>query len=324
MPRTGRPSNARRIDNLLTLMGLLSTAPGGRLPLATAADELGITVEEAEGLAYELSTLAVRSSGLRAAVTVEHGTIIYQGADELLPPIRLTADETLVLSHILGALDIDAELQDALSDALLPIGAEETAAAKKLVSSTAARGNVYSSLVEAIDLGIRCSILYRKASGDPMSGKLRTIDPLALSEEKGATYLRAWDVERDAMRTFRLDRIESLSFTDTSVERHGEARENLHDTLSASGVRTRLRFEQASAAESLSWAGISRIEHMDDGSAEVEVFVTDPSWLYRNVLAAEGSIEIVSPADMRAGLAAYAQTLKEGQRRSCAFLHSSR
>ena len=51
----------------------------------------------------------------------------------------------------------------------------------------------------------------------------RLIDPLRIATHGDQTYLIAWDVEVDAQRSYRMDKIEGLALTDDSVERHGNS-----------------------------------------------------------------------------------------------------
>ncbi len=65
----------------------------------------------------------------------------------------------------------------------------------------------------------------------------RTADPYALAHVGGAWYLRAFDHERRAMRTFRLDRIESLTILDATFVRRAD-NVRLRATLEEEGTLT--------------------------------------------------------------------------------------
>ena len=79
-----------------------------------------------------------------------------------------------------------------------------------------------------------CSIFYVKNTGCLLytSPRERLIDPLRIATHGDQTYLLAWDIEVDGQRSYRIDKIEGLSLTEDSVERHAPSTASLHDSLS--------------------------------------------------------------------------------------------
>ena len=322
MSRKGRPSKDSRIDDMLQLMTLVTVSPEGRVPLDAVARSLGTSEERVRELVLELSTLSVRSTGARAAVALQDGFVVNEGSEGLLPPVRLTPDEALVLSCVVEALDIDEGLRAELAETLFPAnpgGLRERAA--KTLASGSVRGRLYTSLVEACDVGIRCVIRYRKADGSPETS--RTVDPLSVSDDDGNTYRHAWGLNAGGGRRCRSDRSASVEYTDESVEDHGPCSESLRVSL-AGGVRATLRFKKGGAVSPLGWAGLESVEDDGEGYARATVMIADPSWLHRNVLAAGGDMQVLAPTELREGVERAADRMRELQRRSCACLHSSR
>lgn len=66
------------------------------------------------------------------------------------------------------------------------------------------------SLNDAITAGVSVRMVYHNTAGE--SGE-RTIDPLVLESRDALWYVRAWCHHRQALRTFRVDHIESLELT---------------------------------------------------------------------------------------------------------------
>jgi proteasome accessory factor C len=73
------------------------------------------------------------------------------------------------------------------------------------------------ALNEGIDQKRAVSILYHNKAGE--SGQ-RTIDPLVLESRDTAWYVRAWCHHRQALRTFRVDHIETVTVTEIAQGNH--------------------------------------------------------------------------------------------------------
>jgi len=102
--------------------------------------------------------------------------------------------------------------------AKLARGAAE-APAEPVVASTAARTPNFAALRAAIAAGRRVAFDYRGADG---TSARREVDPVRLDSTDADLYLRGWCHLREALRTFRLDRISGLTVLDTPIE-HGGA-----------------------------------------------------------------------------------------------------
>ena len=312
MAGRGRPSKEGRVSSLVRLMALSSASPTGRTSVARAASELGVTPETVRELVYELSTIGVRDSGARLPIALDGDDILYLGTDDLLPPVRLTEDEALALSYLLQTLDISPSLRSALESALFPPAEGDTTEGNLLASNTV-RGKAQALLVEACDLGIRCAISYCKPDGAKSS---RTVDPIGVEERNGSSYLLAWDIEAQAERRFRMDRIETVAYTEDSAERHDASFPDVQESISQAGTSAKVVFASRSDLEVLDEAALSHVREQTDGTVSAELAVADPGWLYRRVLSSAGRVKIVSPEKLREGLVSYAGVLLGRQRRS--------
>jgi proteasome accessory factor C len=80
-------------------------------------------------------------------------------------------------------------------------------------------------LNDAIDAKVAVSILYHNKAGETAT---RLVDPLVLESRDAAWYVRAWCHHRQALRTFRVDHMESVERTDKPQGNH----ESLIDDIS--------------------------------------------------------------------------------------------
>ncbi len=69
---------------------------------------------------------------------------------------------------------------------------------------------------ESVDAGVQLHFDYLNARGER---ERREVDPLRVESVDADWYLRGWDHLREALRTFRLDRIENPTVTDKPISR---------------------------------------------------------------------------------------------------------
>lgn len=303
---------ARALGGALDLLGALASAPGHRLSADDAARVSGCAASELPGLVERLATLSVRDTGARADIRLEGGFVIGGGEIGRIPPMRLDLEETAAMSRACSLMGLDPEALERIRAALFPLeGAEE--AERPLLLSTERATPLLRRLSEAIAIGARLRLSYR-GNADP-APRWRVVDPLALVSERGGTYLKAWDVEKGAERTYRLDRVGACEDTGGSVEAHPKATGGIAESL-AGAPRVHLLFDDAQLAHTLGWAGLVG-GHQTDGGYAVDVACGDERWLFDQLLAAVGSIRITGPQAVAERFGAYASRLR-------AELHSSR
>lgn len=249
-----------------------------------------------------VSTLADRESGARIICECHDDRIILTGDAGRVLPLRLSAAEGAVLNHELESLGIEPRTAARIRRALLP---EELGYNQRVVD-TVVRGSHWQQLSSAIQDGVRCRIIYR--SMDDAQPRERLIDPLRIATHGDQTYLIAWDIEVDGQRSYRMDKIEGLSLTEDSVERHAPSTVSLHDSLSQTeqGAKLLMPLEMA---ERLGWSGIMSIEPNGAGAATVIVRYSSERWLFSQVIAAGGAIRILDDPALSKRLCDMAKTL---------------
>lgn len=288
----------------IRLLEALTAAPDQTLAITDAAHILGISEAEVPLVVQALGALADRTSGARAVLQLQDGAVHLQGDAALISPLRLTFEESMVLAHVLDVLDIDAATRERVRRAVMP--ADDRAPADA-IAEPARYGAWFTQLSEAIEDGVRCRLSYRSLHDERPTERL--VDPIALQDEYGETYLVAWDVAKNAERRYRLDRIDGLSFTDDSVEPHAATCASTAESLAATGAVARLQVPDMDYARRLDWAGIGGIAERADGAVQLDVRYSSEAWLSDQVLSAGGEMQIVAPADLRERLVTYGTAL---------------
>jgi proteasome accessory factor BC len=155
------------------------------------------------------------------------------------------------------------------------------------------------------------SIEYYKENEDEFSR--RDIEPYALINGREGWYVMSYDISREAVRHFRLDRIKSATPTGRRFEprrdvdpvadvdgwpRTGEVPASRHALVWISPERARWVREQRPVQRDL-----------EDGSVVVEFAFAGIDWLVREVLKEAGDAVVLEPADARAAVRAAAEAL---------------
>ena len=208
MPSTQRITGERMVSLGIRLLEALSSSPDQTLGAADAAAALDIDETQVPEVVRTLASLSDRLSGARAAISIEGGTVRLRGDAAQIMPRRLGIEGGMVLAHVLDLLNIDDETRERVRRAVMPLGQPDDA---PNVAEPPRYGSCFSQLSEALSDGIRCRVAYRSLQDRDAAERL--VDPIALSEEDGKMYLIAWDVDKDAERRYRLDRIRDVAFT---------------------------------------------------------------------------------------------------------------
>lgn len=296
MQTKGKSSADRQVSQAIELLAMITSAPQGRIERARVMRALGIGPEVLTSLCELIGSLVDEATGVRAVIIEEEDDLVIVGDGATLRPLRLSLEEGLVLSHVLNAAHMDAEARDRIARAILPLGADGEE--PEAIGDAAEYGESYPALAEAVRIGIRCRLLYRSA--DDATATWRLIDPGATVTEQGVPYLIAWDVEADAERRYRLDRVADLAYTDDSVAPHRYSRATAAESIRAGGAEAVIAFSSRALAERASWAGLGPISPAADaGRVLAPLSYTSESWLFDQVAAGGGDIEIVEPAALR-------------------------
>lgn len=170
------------------------------------------------------------------------------------------------------------------------------------------------ALGSALERGVSTRVVYHNKRGEVAT---RLIDPLVLESRDAAWYVRAWCHERRALRTFRVDHIESLEVT--NQPRHGGA--SLIDDISAdlfepSPDDIQVVIEVHPRALPLIADYIPRGQSIPQTDAPISLTIAFAHYgsLIRLVAANAGLMRVLEPATARAAVAEFAQVSLEQYR----------
>ena len=126
----------------------------------------------------------------------------------------------------------------------------------------------------------------------------RRVDPLRLDLVGESWYLRAWCHNRQALRTFRLDRISELSVSQHKIITTVTEKDLSDELFEVSDTDVRVRFSvEDSAMPLISGYSPDIISRRGEDSLEIEVAFSDLSSVPIFVAQVPGSITVLSPGN---------------------------
>lgn len=237
--------------------------------------------------------------------------IRVSNADYLSRPLRLTPTEATAVIVALRALRggaVSEETREVVDRALAKL--EQAAAAGAATTPLVDPGEApEAGLVElrarlqrAVEERRQVRLVYYVPARDEESE--RVVDPHALSDHAGATYLDAWCHVAEAPRWFRLDRIRSTEVLEAHTTTEPEAARDLADGLFSRGedltlVTLDLGHEAYWVTE---YYPVEAVRPGTDGRYEVDLLVADERWLTRLLLRLAPHARVVAPAPYAAAL----------------------
>lgn len=232
-------------------------------------------------------------------VFIDEGTI-FVGVPRLFTrPLRLSEVEAFELlaagraAMQLPGADSDGALARGLRKIAVGLGEDDTGVL--VVNPTPP---IVQELTGAVEDRLRVEVRYQSSSrAEPAT---RQIEPFVIFSSQGNWYVHAHDVGSEGLRTFRVDRIESLSvvggaeneapssmpdpgtwFADADIERV-----TLRIGPRGNWVYERYPVDEVSTADVEGWV-------------TVRLAVTSPQWLARLLLRLGDSVEVVEPSTMK-------------------------
>ena len=292
------------LQTALNLMERLTTASNASIGAVSFARDASISPEQTNEVVELLQGVADERSGSHIALDYQDGAITLSGDAGRLDPVRLTPAESLALRRVLTTCNIGDDVRGRVEAALCadPEADNETTV-DKTMGGDRLLGGFYPVISEAL------AISYR--AGDECSPSARLVDPKFIEVSGDAAYLVAWNVEKDAQRSYRLDRIANAELTDDSVERHDFSPYSAAESLRAHGADATLRFVNSGELASRDWEGIHRdtADEQEDGSALVHISYTSAPWLFSQIAAAAGAIVIEEPESLKNDFRTWAKSL---------------
>jgi predicted DNA-binding transcriptional regulator YafY len=295
---------------LITLIMLLQRRPNQKA--ADLAEKLGVSVRTLHryfGMLDEMGIPVFAERGPYGGFSLVRG---YK-----LPPLVFTPEEAVsvylgasLVGEMWGELYQDAaqgavaKLDNVLPDAQR---AEVAWAQRSLVVRELHRADptALAPLLEKIRRGAR---LHRQVEmhyqgSTKAEVTQRCVDPYALVHQTGWWYLVGYCHLREAMRTFRVDRIQDLVLLDESFKRAEDFDVHAYLENAFKGqpvIRARLRFvPEAAHMARASHSSCEVFEENPDGSVDVVATAPDLYWLASLVLSFASWIKVLDPPELQ-------------------------
>ena len=300
------PKTSDRLGRMLAIVPYLVQHPGSALSEVAAAFDVGPAQLRRDLDLLFMSGLPPYGPGDLIDVDVdEDGHIWISMADHFSRPLQLTRIEALAvylrgteLLALPGMPDAPA-LEKALEKLRGSLGAETLGEAEGRIE-IARRGQAPEHLAALRDAARgheRLSIEYFAASTGEWTQ--REIDPEEVFSGMGHWYVAAWDVDADAERLFRADRVRSAAPTgETFTPRglRGAGRDLYSPTGDDVSVRLRLRPAARWIAE---YYATTELEERAEGGVEVTLPARQLGWVARLLLRVGDDAEVVEPIELR-------------------------
>lgn len=241
-------------------------------------------------------------------LSYEGGEIIVTEAESIARPLRLKVDEAsalLVALRMLAGIP-DLEDRDALSRVIAKLESAAGAAAaasSHLSVELDVRGENLALLRSAVARGRRVHLSYYVPTRDENTE--RDVDPMRVLVVEGNTYLEGWCRRAEAVRLFRIDRIQDLEVLDIPAEVPAEAEPRDVDAglfrPSPDDVQVTLELTPQGR-----WVAdyypCDSVEELGEGRLRVLLSTPDTRWVRGLVLRLGDEGRVVAPADLARGI----------------------
>jgi proteasome accessory factor C len=310
-----------RFARLVTLASILIAAGRAGEPLVMSELCAQLQISELE-LREDIGVLNVVNFGggsyvLYAEIHEDDGTIEVDPepySDNFDRPARLLPVEAKALVaaiDLLGEHIPEGSLTSAREKIVTALGEDPMEQGLQVASAGADDSDVARVVSRAIADSRVLELEYYKENEDEFSS--RTVEPYALINGREGWYVGAFDLDRSAVRHFRLDRIKRAEVT----ERGFDPRPEVNPSADVEGWPRTGEVESSRAAlvwispDRARWVAEQRrvAERYADGSITVELSFAGVDWLVREVLKEAGDAVVVEPADAREAVRAAAAKL---------------
>jgi proteasome accessory factor C len=307
-----------RLPRLLSLVPYLLARPG--IALSEAAADFGTTEKQ---LRRDLELLWMcglpgYGPGDLVDLSFSGDTVTVTEDAGMRRPLRLTTAEASALLVALrtlvglpGMVDTDAvrrataKIERAVGDA----GRDGMA-----VQLTRQEETTTSAVRTALDAGRALRIVYYTAGRDVVSR--RVVDPMRLLLVEGRGYLEAWCRRAEAVRLFRLDRVDAVEVLDEPAAPPPD----VEPTDVSAGLfrpspehRSAVLLLEPEARWVAEYYPVDEVVELGDtGRARVLLRFADPAWLVRLVLGLGGGATVLEPAELTEAVARRAREALAG------------
>jgi predicted DNA-binding transcriptional regulator YafY len=302
-----------RFARLVTLAGLLIESSKGeeRLRLSELRQRLELTDEE---LREDIDLLNVVNFGggtyvLYAEILGDEIEVDSQPyGDNFARPARLLPLEAKAL---VAAIDLFGDhlpqggLQSARTKIITALGHDPSEEGLEIASSSGGDAEVARVVNEAIGGSRVLDLDYYKENEDTFTK--RSVEPYRLENGKEGWYVECYDLTKEGVRHFKLDRIREATLSAEAFEPRPEVEElaGVEGWMTHGEVPTAHVARVWVSPERARWLREERtvVEELADGAVVVELPYAGTSWLVREILRGAGDLVVLEPEDAREAIA---------------------
>src|SRR3954466_2567788 len=309
--RRETPIRPERFARLVTLAGILIEAArsGDLLGVRHVRESLQVSEEE---LREDIDVLNVVNFGGGSYVLYAeiHGDSIEVDpepyGDNFAQPARLLPLEAKAL---VAAIDFIGEhlpegsLSSARAKIVKALGQDPAEEGLQITTAKGDDSEIARVVSKAIAGRRLLAIDYYKENEDEFTE--RTVEPYKLLNGQEGWYVHAFDLEKDAPRSYRLDRIREATILDERFEPREGVEPDVHGWPTTGEVEASRAARILTSPERARWAREDRrvVQELSDGSVIVERAYAGPDWLAREVLKEAGDAVVLEPEDGRRAVA---------------------
>jgi proteasome accessory factor BC len=302
-----------RFARLVTLAGLLIESAKGeeRLRLSELCQRLELTDEE---LREDIDLLNVVNFGggtyvLYAEIQGDEIEVDSEPyGDNFARPARLLPLEAKAL---VAAIDLFGDhlpqggLQSARTKIVTALGHDPSEEGLEIASGSGGDAEVARVVNEAIGASRVLDLDYYKENEDTFTK--RSVEPYRLENGKEGWYVECYDLTKEGVRHFKLDRIREATLSAETFEPRPEVEElaGVEGWMTHGEVPTAHVARVWVSPERARWLREERtvVEELADGAVVVELPYAGTSWLVREILRGAGDLVVLEPEDAREAIA---------------------
>jgi proteasome accessory factor BC len=302
-----------RFARLVTLAGMLIESAKGeeRLGVADLRNRLELTDEE---LQEDIDLLNVVNFGggtyvLYAEIQGDEIEVDSEPyGDNFARPARLLPLEAKAL---VAAIDLFGDhlpqggLQSARTKIVEALGHDPSEEGLEIASGSGGDAEVARVVNEAIGASRILEIQYYKENEDQFTK--RAVEPYRLENGREGWYVECYDLTKEGVRHFKLDRVKKATLSKETFEPRPEVEElaGVEGWMTHGEVPTAHVARVWVSPERARWLREERtvVEELADGAVVVELPYAGTSWLVREILRGAGDLVVLEPDDARAAIA---------------------